>query len=200
MTRHILRKSAICASVLIGVLTSSLVARAEQNAGNDAAGPSGSRVVTDRSQADFIAISILVARFDDAVNRRDVDEFRGLWASDAIWEIGDPRPLRVEGRETIVQTWTQLLANAEWLFRGSFAGVVAIDGDKATGRWPCVETGTFRATSSTPSTGYDNRAIYEDQYVKREGRWYFAHRKYVYLWLSYEKLPGGPVKLTGELL
>jgi SnoaL-like domain len=69
-----------------------------------------------------------------------------------------------------------MLLGTKWLFRGSFVGVLQIDGDDATGRWPCVETGTF-----SDGKGYDNRAIYEDIYVRRIGRWWFKERRYVYL-------------------
>jgi SnoaL-like domain len=39
------------------------------------------------SASDHAAITELVARFDDAVNRRDVGEFATLWADDAVWEL-----------------------------------------------------------------------------------------------------------------
>ncbi len=89
-----------------------------------------------------------------------------------------------------------MLSSTTWLFRGSFAGVVHIniDGDSATGRWPCIETGTF-----VDGKGYDNRAMYQDRYVYRDGRWLFQHRRYLYLWLSNEKLLGEPIALGDEI-
>jgi ketosteroid isomerase-like protein len=143
------------------------------------------------SASDHAAITELVARFDDAVNRRDVGEFATLWADDAVWEIEEPMPMRTVGANEIVATWQQMLLGTKWLFRGSFIGVLEIDGDVATGRWPCVETGTF-----ADGKGYDNRAIYEDIYVRRIGRWWFKERRYVYLWLSSEALPGAPIPLV----
>lgn len=148
----------------------------------------------DESISDRDAIAQLVARFDDAVNRRDPKEFRRLWATDAIWEIGDPMPAHFKGADEITRSWVAAVDGTEWLFRGSFAGVVEISGNTATGRWPCIETGTFRG-----GKGYDNRALYEDRYIKIDGQWFFAHRRYLYLWLSQEQLPGGPVKLGSEL-
>lgn len=149
--------------------------------------------------SDGAAIMDLVARFDDAVNRKDVAEFRGLWVTDAVWEIGDPLPMRAEGRDMIVDTWTKMVAGTEWLFRGSFMGVIDVTGDTATGRWPCVETGTFKAQGDKPARGYDNRALYVDRYVKQLGKWYFSHRRYLYLWLSNETLPGGAVALGKDI-
>jgi ketosteroid isomerase-like protein len=114
-------------------------------------------------QSDGAAIMDLVARFDDAVNRKDTDEFAMLWAEDAIWEICEPMAMHAQGRDTIVETWTKMIAGTEWLFRGSFIGVLDVTGDTATGRWPCIETGTFKATDTAPAWGYDNRALYEDR-------------------------------------
>ncbi len=143
---------------------------------------------------DCAQIGELVARFDDAVNRRDATEFAALWVQDGVWEIGDPLPMRVAGAAGIVATWSRMIAGTSWLFRGSFAGVVEISGDTANGRWPCIETGTFK-----DGRGYDNRAIYEDHYRRTPDGWRFAHRRYLYLWLSSETLPGAPVPLGAEL-
>ena len=151
------------------------------------------------SMPDLWAIHDLVARFDDAVNRRDKGEFSKLWAQDAIWEIGHPRPLHVEGAGAIIETWSTMLFGSEWMFRGSFAGVVGVDGAKATGRWPCIETGTLLRPDKSPQ-GYDNRAVYEDEYVKSDGMWLFQRRRYLYLWLSTQQVPGSPVKLGPEIL
>jgi ketosteroid isomerase-like protein len=140
---------------------------------------------------DFDEISQLVARFDDAVNRRDLEEFKSLWARDSVWEIGEPMPLRVEGADAIAATWAKMVEATQWLFRGSFVGVLEIDGDQAKGRWPCVETGTFK-----DGRGYDNRAFYDDRYLRINGIWLFQRRHYTYLWLSTEQLPGAPVALS----
>ena len=146
------------------------------------------------------AIFDLVARYDDAANRRDVAEFKALWAEDAVWEVGDPKPLYVQGAAKIAETWQSMLHELAWLFRGSFAGVVTIEGEKAAGRWPCIETGTYAETKDGAEVGYDNRSVFEDVYVKRDGHWLFQHRRYLYLYLSSQKLPGDAVKLGAELL
>ena len=152
------------------------------------------------SLPDQLAIFDLVARFDDAVNRRDREEFRSLWADDATWEIGTPRPMQTQGADRITETWYTMTGQFDWLFRGSFAGVVTLDGAKGTGRWPCVETGAYiKGNGSNPQPGYDNRAVYEDEYIKRDGHWLFHKRRYLYLWLSSQALPGQAVPLGQEL-
>jgi ketosteroid isomerase-like protein len=153
----------------------------------------GQIMSTEHIQA-RLAITELVARFDDSVNRRDVAQFEQLWANDAVWEIGEPLPMRVAGGANIIETWQKMLAGTQWLFRGSFAGVINVQADTATGRWPCIETGSF-----ADGTGYDNRAIYQDQYIQRDGRWLFQSRRYHYLWLSRDPLAGQPVALSPRL-
>ena len=151
---------------------------------------------TAGSMIDLLAIYDLVARFDDAVNRRDKDEFRTLWAEDGVWEIGPPRELSLQGADRITDIWYKMTMSAEWMFRGSFAGVVTLDGSTGHGRWPCIETGNLGVKANGPPPGYDNRAIYEDLYIKTDDIWLFKKRHYVYLWLSTNELPGAPVKLT----
>lgn len=38
----------------------------------------------------------LIGRFNDAINRRDLDQFRSLWTEDAVWDVKTmsvPRPI-----------------------------------------------------------------------------------------------------------
>ena len=135
---------------------------------------------------DCHAISQLVAKFDDAVNRKSLEEFCSLWTDDAMWQIGAPREMCVQGIDTIRETWKGMLESTVWLFRGSFAGVVEIDGDTATGRWPCIETGSFKEEGK-----YDNYALYSDSYRRVSGRgWLIASRNYHYLRLTTDIIPG----------
>ena len=133
---------------------------------------------------DFHAIMALVAKFDDAVNRRDHEEFCALWTETAVWEIGPPRTMRIEGADKIRATWAKMIEQTVWLFRGSFLGSVNFDGDKAQGRWPCIEAGSFREEGK-----YDNYAIYHDRYVRTPSGWQFATRRYEYLRLTTDILP-----------
>ena len=108
---------------------------------------------------DRTAIEQLVASFDDAVNRRDAAEFARLWTQDAVWEIGNPRPMRIEGAQEISATWSRMIEGTKWLFRGTFAGVVSVDGDVATGRWPCIETGSVHSPQKAASRSCRRRRL-----------------------------------------
>lgn len=59
----------------------------------------------------------LTARWTDAVNRRDYDTFRGLWAKDAVWTISEPLSMYVHGIDSIVAKLQELLAREQGFFR-----------------------------------------------------------------------------------
>ena len=156
--------------------------------------------MADTAPSDRELITQLVARFDDATNIRDADGFRTLWTHDAEWRIGEPRPMHAKGIDDIVSHWQGLLDRAEWFFRGSYAGVVDVDGDAGVGRWPCLEMSTVAHPEDPKRSGYDNRAVYEDRYVRRDGRWLFASRSYVYFWISDAPIPGQKVPMPNDRL
>lgn len=100
----------------------------------------------------------------------------------------------------IVETWYTMTGHFDWLFCRSFAGVVPLNGDSGTGRWPCVTSGSYLKRDGIDSQpGSDNRAVYEDTQMKRDGHWLLYRRRYLYLWLSYHALPGHTVPLGQEL-
>ena len=150
-----------------------------RSAGDAATEARPAPAVSDRD-----AIARLAATFDDAVNRRSVEGFCALWAQDAEWTIGPPREMRAVGIEDIRRTWTAMLEQTVWLFRGSYAGVIDVDGDVARGRWPCTEVGSFKAEGK-----YENFAMYEDEYRRTDGGWVFARRSYAYLRLTTDIVP-----------
>lgn len=43
----------------------------------------------------------------------------------------------------IVEAWYTMTGHFDWLFCRSFAGVVPLNGDSGTGRWPCVTSGSY---------------------------------------------------------
>lgn len=149
------------------------------------------------SLPDRLAIFELVARFEDALKRRDRVRFRSLWAGDAIWEVCDPLPMRMPGTDQDAGLHHNMVGQSEQLFRGSFGGIVILDGDKAKGRWPCIRTRAGGGAGQPP--GCCNRAIHEDTYVKRDGRWLFSSRRRLHLWMPIHRLPGHAVPLGQEV-
>ncbi|MBI1179295.1 MAG: SgcJ/EcaC family oxidoreductase [Alphaproteobacteria bacterium] len=123
---------------------------------------------------DRLAIHELVRAYADAVTCRDAEAWGALWAEDGVWCLPvSSQTARVEGRVAIVAAWTGAMANFPNLVAISCLGAVTIDGDRATGRaYPremvIREDGTVR----------HDTGLYEDEYVKRDGRWLFLQRSY----------------------
>ena len=144
---------------------------------------------------DRAAIEMLVAQLDDAVNRRDLGDFGSLWTPDAVWEIAEPRPMRVEGAQAIGQAWERTIAGTEWLFRGSSERMAYAEHAQRAGRRHCTEAGTFHANA-----GYDNCPVHEDLNADAEGQWLFRPRRYLCLGLSSGPPLGSAVFLANEPL
>jgi uncharacterized protein (TIGR02246 family) len=125
------------------------------------------------ASVDYTAIRMLVERYADAINRRDVEALAETWAPDGVWEIGG---VRYEGRDAIITRWQPLMSSIVWVVQTINNGTVDADGDDATCRWyhtdfVCQGDGTRRM-----SVG-----LYYDTCTRREGRWVFTSRRYVRL-------------------
>ena len=126
------------------------------------------------SLEDRLAIHELVATYADAVSRRNAEEWGSVWAEDALWRVpGFPGLDRVEGRKAIVAAWSEAMTNFTENFMVQTVGALTIDEDKATGRAYNQETATDLNGNTVWAKG-----AYEDEFVKRDGRWWFATRIY----------------------
>lgn len=123
--------------------------------------------------ADELAIRDLAARYIDAVNRRDAEAWGATWSEQGVWEIlGN----RVEGREPIVAFWNGAMAGFSFTFMMLGSGTLAIEGDRASGRWYLTEHLVGVDGSASMVCG-----VYEDRYVREQGEWRFAERRYAIL-------------------
>lgn len=149
---------------------------------------------TIESLATHAEIRDLVARFSDAVNRRDFDAFGCLFADDGIWEIGEPFPRRAAGREDVVMMFRNLAGPWAFFFQMTHTGVIDVASDRqaATARWEIQEL----ARTPDGSQSYDNVAMYYDRLVRaHDGTWLFAERRYRYVWVSSADLGGRAMSL-----
>ena len=131
---------------------------------------------------DELALANLMARYVDAVNRRDEAAWSATWAEDGVWNLlGNP----VEGRANIVGLWQQMMAGFEFAVMLPSSSLFEIDGDTASGHWYLHEyTRDLEGTASTILSRY------LDTYVKRDGQWLFQSREYAFIY-------NGPADLSG---
>lgn len=132
---------------------------------------------------DEIALRNLMARYADAVNRRDADAWIATWAPDGEWNLlGEP----VAGRDNILALWQQMMDGFEFALLLPASCLFQVTGDTATGHWYLHEY-------SRDLEGARNMLLsrYDDSYVKQAGEWLFHRRSCHFMYQ-------GPPDLGGE--
>ena len=117
---------------------------------------------------DRLAIRELAERYCDGINRFDADVWGSTWAEDGAWFHAN---VRTEGRDKIVASWLESMEPFEATgFFCQMAGI-QVDGNSATGR-------VYNHQIARRKDGQIVQGvyIYDDTYVKRDGRWLFKER------------------------
>lgn len=122
---------------------------------------------------DRLAIRELHDSYGDAVFRRDADAWAQTWAPDAVWNLMGQD---ITGRDAIVSVWRQAMAGFKFVAFFSQPGVITIRGEEATG-----VVYTHEVLEQTDGRLYRMVGTYADEYVRRDGRWVFATRRYTAL-------------------
>ncbi|MGE0666222.1 MAG: nuclear transport factor 2 family protein [Sphingomonadales bacterium] len=126
---------------------------------------------------DRLAIHELVMAYADAVTNRDADAWAATWAKDGVWILPtSAATAKVEGRDAIVAAWVGAMKNFPNLAAVSTLGVVEVTGDRARGRAYPREL----VINADGTTRHDT-GRYDDEYVKRDGKWLFKSRTYTRL-------------------
>lgn len=117
-----------------------------------------------------IALRQLIARYCDAVLRRDSEAFAQVWAADGVWQLGKP----IEGREAVVAAFDKLMKGYAWLVQSAPNAVFEVDeaNGTASGRVAIVEQ--FKKVRGGPGSFV---GVYHDRYVRCQGVWQFAERR-----------------------
>lgn len=129
---------------------------------------------------DRLAIRELVESYNDAVMRHDGEAWSANWAEDGSWTL--PGGGAVDGRANILATWEQAMSRFSFVGFFASAGPIIVDGDRATGTWYQQEFLHEKAGVKRNITG-----LYQDDYVKKDGRWFFQKR--IYSILNAEETP-----------
>ena len=139
----------------------------------------------DAQIGDELAIRDLVARYADAVARRDAEAWAATWAEDGEWHIfGQP----TRGRDAVVALWKTLMGTLSFVLQVPSSGVIRIDGARGTGRWHVTEYGKGNDGTATLTLG-----TYQDEYCRNGGGWRFRIRRFDALYL-------GPPDLSAQAL
>ncbi len=134
---------------------------------------------------DELAIHELVARYSDAVRRRDEKAWADTWTEDGVWNVG---PTHAKGRESVVKTWSGLMDLFRFVIQMPQSGIVELDGDNARGTWQVMELGWPREGDASCTLG-----VYDDRYCRTDAGWRFAERTFRFVYM-------GPPDLSGSLI
>lgn len=126
--------------------------------------------------ADLVAIDQLIRRYADISSRRAWDEFGEIILADAplrfVRSTGDD--LELTGPQGVAQLGQSAMADFEVYVYVPLNSVVdTIEGDRATGRAYSQEVAT-----NTEGRWITFYGVYEDEYERRDGRWFIAARRY----------------------
>lgn len=123
---------------------------------------------------DRLAIHELVMIYGDAVTRNDAQDWGAVWAEDAVWRVPDfPGLERTQGRAQIVRNWRQAMRGFKQIVFTATLGALSVEGNQAVGRTYTLELGTDLKDQKSLVAGR-----YDDEFVKRDGRWYFLSRTF----------------------
>jgi len=119
---------------------------------------------------DRLAIRELYGSYADAAFAGDGAAWLACWADDCVWDtpVGT-----VTGKQGLKAQWDGLWSRIETM--AFFAEITSIeaDGDRARSRAYCREVSRWKDGSMIKVIGR-----YEDEVVRRDGRWKFTHRKF----------------------
>ncbi|MGB8860334.1 MAG: TetR family transcriptional regulator C-terminal domain-containing protein [Ilumatobacteraceae bacterium] len=116
------------------------------------------------------ALRQLIARYCDAVVRKDEAAFGACFTADASWQLQKP----VEGREAIITTFRKLTSGLHWLVQSAPNPVFEVDESAGTG----IGRVTIHESFNSKKDGLGTFVgIYHDHYQRVGNTWLFAQRR-----------------------
>ena len=119
--------------------------------------------------ADRLSIRELIETYNDAVFRRDAEDWNNTWAEDAEWHIFGQV---IKGRPDIVSMWKMAMQTFPYVGFFALPGRINVSGNTATAtvyvRETIVQDGRVRAVEGK----------YSDDLIKQGNTWRFKCRRY----------------------
>lgn len=126
--------------------------------------------MTDREQADLMAIRELNAAYVDAVMRRDAGAMAAVWASDGRWYfLGN----WIVGRDAILARWQEAMNGFPVVCHQMTSQQISVSGIEAHSRVYLVEEVVTKEQRALKFVG-----VYNDVCKRLEDGWRYASRRF----------------------
>ena len=116
------------------------------------------------------ALRHLIARYCDAMIRKDAATFGDCWTADGVWGLTKP----VEGREAILAHFGKLMAGFTWLVQTAPNAVFEVDETAGTGTGRVLLHEEYHSKKDGPGSRV---GVYHDRYQRIGNTWLFAERR-----------------------
>ena len=131
---------------------------------------------------DQIALKNLVDTFSVLADKKDTQAQTLLFTEDATVDsyVNGQRVSALKGRQQIGAAFAAYLSNFSTVYHHNGQQTLTLAGDKATGVSYCLVTliGDEKGQKVTTASG----VIYQDEYVRANGRWLIARRTSTFAW------------------
>ena len=132
---------------------------------------------------DETRLRALMARYIDAVNRRDGEAWIRAWAEDATWGLMGQE---VQGRDNILALWQQMMSGFEFAVMMPSSSLFEVEGDSGSGHWYLQEF-----TRDLEGNAAMVLSRYRDTYSRVDGKWLYQSRHYDVMYFGPSDLSAG---------
>ena len=148
--------------------------------------PEQDTTVRLRQLEDRAALKSLVDTFSNLADAKDVQGQLLLFTEDATVDsyVGGRLTSSLKGREQIGQTFSAFLAQFDTVYHQNGQQTVELSGDRAKGTAYSLVVLIGMANGKQVRT--TSGVTYEDEYVRRDGRWLIAKRTSRFVWRTQE--------------
>ncbi|MEO5597360.1 MAG: nuclear transport factor 2 family protein [Novosphingobium sp.] len=119
---------------------------------------------------DQLEIQALVNRYSDAANRTHPEDMASVYAPHGRLIAFGNEPY--EGRAKILEIFRSSMSRAQYISQICAAGIINVDGDRATGRWTVTEFAKLKDQDKLTFF----LGTYEDIMVRTGEGWLFEQR------------------------
>ncbi|MEM9880086.1 MAG: nuclear transport factor 2 family protein [Pseudomonadota bacterium] len=133
--------------------------------------------MTDLTPEMALAVTQLYGQYADAIHRLDAEAWGDTWCSDAKWELPLDGMPPLEGRDTIVATWSSVMPGFKVVQHMPFAPLLKVENGVLCARWTVREQ-----LVKQDGEGEELLGIYDDTHREEDGKLRYQTRRFKVLY------------------